>query len=62
MSTVYYHWSDRRSDFALDGAPTVKQRLRPFLTVTLWVLSIAVPCALLGLLAAPMLGLFPGSG
>jgi hypothetical protein len=56
---MVYHWSDRRSDFALDDRGSVAKRLRPLLKLTAWVAIVAAPWAALGLLAWSLLNVFP---
>jgi hypothetical protein len=57
-----YHSPARRAGFVLDGARTVGRRLRPFSTVVLWVVAVAVPWAVLSLLVWAMLRLFAMTG
>ncbi|HEX3499079.1 MAG TPA: hypothetical protein VHT04_07105 [Stellaceae bacterium] len=56
---VVYHWSDRRSDFALEVERPVTKRLRPLLKLAVWVAIIVVPWAVLSLVAWSLLNLFP---
>jgi hypothetical protein len=56
-----YHWSDRRSDFALDDRGSLTKRLRPLLKRTIWVAIVAAPWAVLGLVAWSLLNV-PLSG
>jgi hypothetical protein len=59
---MVYHWSDRRSDFALDDRASAARRLRPLRKLTVWVAIVAAPWAVLGLLAWSLLNVFPLSG
>jgi len=57
MSTLY-HWSDSRSDFALDEARPLARRLRPSLLATKRTAATVVPWAILLLALWSMLSVF----
>jgi hypothetical protein len=56
---MVYHWSDRRSDFALDMGRPVAKRLRPVLKLTIWAAVVLAPWAVIGLVVWSLLNVFP---
>ena len=56
---MVYHWSDRRSDFALDMGRPVAKRLRPVVKLTVWVAVVLAPWAVISLVAGSLLNVFP---